>query len=84
MFGYVTDSNSKMPLVSMKKTSGSSKSFPVRILTMDAELEFDVDVSLSRVTVFRRKKKPSYMDYLLPLVRWNKNSLNKKFNLPMS
>ncbi|KAL8614045.1 hypothetical protein ACOMHN_023280 [Nucella lapillus] len=33
-----------MPLVSMKKTSGSSKSLPVKISTMDAELEFDVDM----------------------------------------
>ncbi|XP_041348880.1 merlin-like [Gigantopelta aegis] len=33
-----------MPLVSMKKPSkGSSKSFPVRITTMDAELEFDIE-----------------------------------------
>ncbi|KAK7088485.1 merlin-like [Littorina saxatilis] len=36
-----------MPLVSMKKTSGSCKSFPVRISTMDAELEFDVDVKIT-------------------------------------
>lgn len=33
-----------MPLVSMKKTSGSSKSLPVKISTMDAELEFVVDM----------------------------------------
>lgn len=35
-----------MPLVNMKKNAGAnSKSLPVRVTTMDAELEFHVDVS---------------------------------------
>lgn len=43
----VSENLFKMPLVSMKKTSGSSKSFPVRVSTMDAELEFDVDMKIT-------------------------------------
>lgn len=39
-----------MPLLSMKKASvqsaGSPKSFSVKVATMDAELQFSIDVSL--------------------------------------
>lgn len=36
----------KMPLVTIKNKPGStSKNYPVRVTTMDAELEFDIDVS---------------------------------------
>ena len=37
-----------MPFASMK-TFPSTKKFPVQISTMDAELQFDIDVSLNAV-----------------------------------
>lgn len=45
-----------MPFVNMKKAaqaSGSSKSFAVKVTTMDAELDFTtVEVNISSITVW--------------------------------
>lgn len=46
----------KMPLVSMKKTSGNSKLFSVRVSTMDAELEFDVEVRGRKSNEVKKKE----------------------------
>lgn len=59
----------KMPLVSMKKTSGNSKLFSVRVSTMDAELEFDVEVRGRKSNEVKKKRLKFYISVVCSFLK---------------